>query len=189
MSKKSQTTRKRVKKVSKSVSGVFLDTFLALQAGRPRKTFLRLFGDSGAQGCGDSCIWGLRSATIVKLEHALEANGTSSVSNMLNMGRLQVPKRWGRELCQKFTQMGHPPELCVQSLRIGSVKFWELGKGPFCTPTDVRCMLAFPNISYDTPSSIKVLGMSHSTIHEGGMNSPTNANCAIRIAGRRMQGL
>ena len=25
-----------------------------------RKTFLRLFGDFGAQGCADSCIWGLQ---------------------------------------------------------------------------------------------------------------------------------
>ena len=34
----------------------FFDTFLALRLGRPGKTFLRLFGDFGAQGCGDSCI-------------------------------------------------------------------------------------------------------------------------------------
>ena len=61
MSKKSQRTGKRVKKVSKSVFGDFFDTFLRLRVGRPGKTFVRLFGDFGARGSGDSCIWGLQS--------------------------------------------------------------------------------------------------------------------------------
>ena len=50
MLKKSQRTRKRVKKVSNSVLGDFFDTFLTLRAWRPGKTFLRLFGDFGARG-------------------------------------------------------------------------------------------------------------------------------------------
>ena len=50
VSKKSQRTRKGVKKVSKSVFGNFFNTFLTLRAGRPGKTFLRLFGDFGARG-------------------------------------------------------------------------------------------------------------------------------------------
>ena len=64
MSKKSQMTRKRVKKTAKSVFGDFFDTFLPLPAGRPGKSFLRLFGDFGARGCGDSCIWGLHTQLL-----------------------------------------------------------------------------------------------------------------------------
>ena len=56
VSKKCQMTRKRVKKTTKSVFGDFFDTFLTLPTGRPGKSFLRLFGDSGARGCGESCI-------------------------------------------------------------------------------------------------------------------------------------
>ena len=37
-----------------SARGLF-DTSLTLRAGRPGNTFLRLFGDFGARGCGDSC--------------------------------------------------------------------------------------------------------------------------------------
>ena len=48
--KKYQMTRKRVKKTAKSVFGDFFDTFLTLPTGRPEKSFLRLFGDSGARG-------------------------------------------------------------------------------------------------------------------------------------------
>ena len=47
---------KRVTKVSKSMFEDFFGTFLTLRAGRPGKTFLRLFGGFGAQGCGASCI-------------------------------------------------------------------------------------------------------------------------------------
>ena len=36
--------------MSKSVLGDSSDTFLTLWAGRPGKTFLRLFGDFGAEG-------------------------------------------------------------------------------------------------------------------------------------------
>ena len=61
VSKKSQMTQKRAKKTTKSVFGDFFDTFLTLRAGRPGKSFLRLFGDFGARGCGDSCIWGLHT--------------------------------------------------------------------------------------------------------------------------------
>ena len=61
VSKKSKMTRKRVKKTTKSVFGDFFDTFLTLRAGRPGKSFLRLFGDFGPRGCGDSCIRGLQS--------------------------------------------------------------------------------------------------------------------------------
>ena len=61
VSKKSQMTPKRVKKTTKSVFGDFFDTFLTLRAGRPGKSFLRLFGDFGARGCGDSCVWGLHT--------------------------------------------------------------------------------------------------------------------------------
>ena len=57
VSKKSQMTRKWVKKTTKLVFGDFLDTFLTLRAGRPGSTFLRLFGDFGARGCRDSCLW------------------------------------------------------------------------------------------------------------------------------------
>ena len=59
VSKKSRMTRKRIKKTIKSVLGDFFDTLLTLQAGRPKKSFLRLFGDFGARGCGGSCTWGI----------------------------------------------------------------------------------------------------------------------------------
>ena len=41
--------------------GDFFGTFLTLRVGRPGHTFLRLFGDFGARGCGESCKWGLQS--------------------------------------------------------------------------------------------------------------------------------
>ena len=69
VSKKSQRTRKSVKKVLKSVFGDFFDTVSTLRAGRSRKTFLRLFGDFGDRGCGDSCIWGLQSQFSLKNRH------------------------------------------------------------------------------------------------------------------------
>ena len=40
------------------------DTFLTLRAGRPGSPFLRLFGDFGAWGCRDSCIWRFPSQTF-----------------------------------------------------------------------------------------------------------------------------
>ena len=57
VSKRSQRIQKKVKKVSKSGFGIFstlffFDTFCTSRAGRPGKTFLRLFGDFGAPGCG-----------------------------------------------------------------------------------------------------------------------------------------
>ena len=67
VSKKSQMTQKRVKKTTKSVFGDFFDTFLTLRAGRPRNPLLRLFGDFGARGCGDSCIWGLHTQVTTRL--------------------------------------------------------------------------------------------------------------------------
>ena len=57
--------RTEVKKTTKSVFGEFFDTFLTLRAGRPGKSFLRLFGNFGARGCGDSCICGLPSQSYV----------------------------------------------------------------------------------------------------------------------------
>ena len=50
VSKNSQMTRTRLKKTTKSVFGDFFDTFLTLPAGRPGKSFLRLFGVSGLGG-------------------------------------------------------------------------------------------------------------------------------------------
>ena len=47
----------------------FFDTFfLTLRARRPGNTFLRLFGDFGARGCGDSCIWRLQSQFLTPFE-------------------------------------------------------------------------------------------------------------------------
>ena len=51
-------TRKRGKKVSKSVFGDFFGTFLTLWAGRPGKTFFRLFGDFGLGGV-ESPVYGV----------------------------------------------------------------------------------------------------------------------------------
>ena len=69
VSKKSQRTQTRVKEVLKSVFGDFFNTASTLRAGRSRKTFLRLFGDFGDRGCGDSCIWGLQSQFFLKNIH------------------------------------------------------------------------------------------------------------------------
>ena len=71
-----------VKKVSKksphTLFGVFLthfrviwdffDTFLTLRAGRPGNAFLRLFGDFGGRGCGDSCIWRPDTQNFLRFE-------------------------------------------------------------------------------------------------------------------------
>ena len=60
--KKSRMTRKESKRLQNQCSGDFFGTFLTLRAGRPGNTLLRLFGDFGARGCGDSCIWGFAIA-------------------------------------------------------------------------------------------------------------------------------
>ena len=78
MSKKSQMTQKRVKKTTKSVFGDFFDTFLTLRAGRPGKSFLRLFGDFGARGCGDSCIWGLHTQQVSNSKAFQDGNGNGN---------------------------------------------------------------------------------------------------------------
>ena len=49
MSKKSQRTHKRVKKVSRSVFGDFCDSFLTLWAWRPGKSFLGIPGLGGVE--------------------------------------------------------------------------------------------------------------------------------------------
>ena len=48
----------------KSVFGVLFNTFLTLQAGRPGKTFSRLFEDFGDGGSGDSCVWEIAIVTL-----------------------------------------------------------------------------------------------------------------------------
>ena len=90
VSKKCQTTRKRVKKTTKSVFGDFFDTFLTLPTGRPGKSFLRLLGDSGVRGCGDSCIWGLHTQTLTPLRTSLvhPKSGSKVTKSDSKMGTL-----------------------------------------------------------------------------------------------------
>ena len=61
VSKKSPSTHIVVVLTLFRVIWDFFDTFLTLRAGRPGNTFSRLFGDFGARGRGDSCVWGLQS--------------------------------------------------------------------------------------------------------------------------------
>ena len=59
--KSAKCPEKESKRLQHQCSGTFSTLFLTLPTGRPGKSFLRLFGDSGARGCGDSCIWGLHT--------------------------------------------------------------------------------------------------------------------------------
>ena len=78
-------TQKKVKKTTKSVLGDFCDTFLTLRAGRPGNTFLRLFGDFGARGCGDSLLY-MGIAIATQEYHAVEFPVTITENKGGNLG-------------------------------------------------------------------------------------------------------
>ena len=83
---------------------------MTLRAGRPGKSFLRFFGDFGARGCGDSCIWGLQSQRLHFIASSSQSSRLEGLKETFGLWRPQRSPTYGppEQSCHgKFRKIGN----------------------------------------------------------------------------------